>query len=286
MLAILFATITYVTYGIGDVFGTIATRRINAYSTTLWSLLIGLFLATLAIPFVTFNVWLYSTPILFLNIFIGIIFVIGEVAFTEGLRIGKASLVGTIGASHTSLAVILSLIFLNEPVTSVEILVIILVIAGILLSTINIGEIKKGNVLTKGSALALIAMVCWGLSIVLVKFPIRQVGWFLPVYVTLLTTPTLFIYMKLRGIKLELPNRNKALLPILANGSMQRIGEFTLALALSYGATAIVAPIAGSYPTLFAPLALFVFKDKITKQQLAGLCLTIIGIVLLSFFSS
>lgn len=286
MLAILFATITYVTYGIGDVFGTIATRRINAYSTTLWSLLIGLFIATLALPFVSFDIWQYTLPILLLNIFIGIIFVIGEVTFTEGLRIGNASLVGTIGASHTSLAVILSLIFLNEPVTPAELLIIAVVIFGILLSTMDIREIRKGNLLTRGSGLALVAMVCWGVSIVLVKFPIRQVGWFLPVYVTLLTTPTLYIYMRIRKIKLQMPNQNKALLPVLANGSMQRIGEFTLALALSKGATAIVAPIAGSYPTLFAPLALFFFKDKITKQQLAGLSMAVLGIVLLSFFSS
>jgi uncharacterized membrane protein len=51
------------------------------------------------------------------------------------------------------------------------------------------------------------------------------------------------------------------------------------------GAAAIVAPIAGAYPTLFVFLSRFVFKDRLTKQQGFGIVVTLVGIVLLAFFS-
>jgi len=48
----------------------------------------------------------------------------------------------------------------------------------------------------------------------------------------------------------------------------------------------VVAPIAGANPTLFVLLAFFVFKDRLTKQQILGIVLTLLGIVWLSFLSA
>jgi uncharacterized membrane protein len=82
--------------------------------------------------------------------------------------------------------------------------------------------------------------------------------------------------------------------PISYGGAMQYfflnslfIGGATFALnyALSIGNTAIVAPIAGAYPTLFAVLSYLVFKEPINKQQWFGIVLTLIGIVTLSIIS-
>ena len=65
-------------------------------------------------------------------------------------------------------------------------------------------------------------------------------------------------------------------------GSM---GNFAYNLGLSHGYATIIAPIAGSYPTLFVILSYLVFKQKLTRQQLLGVIVSLIGIVALSIFS-
>ena len=39
MQPIIFALVSYIGWGVGDIFGTIAARKLGAYSTTIWSYL-------------------------------------------------------------------------------------------------------------------------------------------------------------------------------------------------------------------------------------------------------
>jgi len=91
--------------------------------------------------------------------------------------------------------------------------------------------------------------------------------------------------MRIRKIGLKKPTYERALLPLIMAAVILGIGDFSFNFAISKGLTAIVAPIAGSYPTLFVVLSFLIFKDPIRKQQIFGIILTVIGIVLLSFLS-
>lgn len=72
---------------------------------------------------------------------------------------------------------------------------------------------------------------------------------------------------------------------MLTNALLLTVALFAFNFALANGLTAVVAPIASSYPVLFAVLAYFVFKDRLSKQQIVGVVITLLGIVTLSFFS-
>lgn len=63
------------------------------------------------------------------------------------------------------------------------------------------------------------------------------------------------------------------------------IGSFGFNFGIEKGLSAIVAPIAGAYPALFALLAFIIFKDPITNQQKIGMIITLCGIILLAYFS-
>ena len=91
--------------------------------------------------------------------------------------------------------------------------------------------------------------------------------------------------MRIRNIKLQNPIKHKAVLPLLLNTILLGGGAFSLNIAIEKGLTAVVVPIAGAYPVLFALLAFFVFKDRITRQQIVGIIITLIGIVSLSIYS-
>jgi uncharacterized membrane protein len=128
-------------------------------------------------------------------------------------------------------------------------------------------------------------MLSWGIWIALLKIPVSKIGWFWPNYITFLLFPLVFLYIKFRKFPIERPTINHAFIPLIVSIALVRVAEFSYNFGISKGLVTIVAPIAGANPTLFVVLAFLFFKDKITKQQIAGIVITLAGIVLLSFFS-
>lgn len=288
MLAIFFAIISYLGWGAGDVFGTAATRKIGPYSATLWYLVLqAIIFGAFTFAFIS-NLSSFSLTLLIFNIVLGVIGTAGLVAFYEGLRIGSASLVGTISASFAALVVILSIIFFKESITPQQTMAIIAIFLGLVFSSLDFNELKNRRLkVGKEIVLSLIAMVCWAIYWTFIKIPIREVGWFWPGYInTIASIPALYLYIKFKKVKISSINKQGAFMPIFFNAALLGIGSLSFNYALQKGLAAVVAPIAGSYPTLFVVLAFLVFRDKITKMQVAGIFVTLIGIVILSIAST
>lgn len=196
------------------------------------------------------------------------------------------ALVGTIATSFPAVTVLISVAFLNEKLGVQQIIAIIIIFVGLALASLNLKEIRSKNIFSdKGVMLAFVPMIAWGTWTALIKIPVQQIGWFWPNYFTFLLFPLVFFYIKLRKRKIEMPTINNALMPLLVSTVLVRIAEFSYNFAISKGLVSIVAPIAGANPILFIILAFIFFKDKITKQQIAGIVITLLGIVLLSILS-
>ena len=286
MPAIIFALISYLGWGVGDVFGTIATRKIGAYSTTLWSYILRVLIFAPYVPFALPALSNLDPFLLLLNIGLGILLLVGFVAFNEALRIENAPLVGTVTASFAALVVILSLIFLRETISSQQLISILAIFTGLTLSTFDLKGLKTKNlVVGRGLLLALVAMFCWGIYFTFIKIPVRQIGWFWPNYISFLLFPLVFFFTRVQRIEVNKPNYKNALLPLVLTVLLTGIAEFSFNFAIGKSLTSIVAPIAGSYPTLFVVLAYLIFRDPITRQQIAGILITLIGIAMLSIFS-
>jgi len=286
MSAIFFALISYLGWGVGDIFGTMASRKIGGYSTTFWYLAFQLPLFGLFTPFFLENLKNLTPGLLIVNIVLGIIGTISLITFFEGLRVGNASMVGTIAASFAAVTVVLSAIFLKESITIHQTIAILIIFLGLILSTLNFREIRIGNSSGRlGIFLAVVTMILWGVYYTFIKIPIREIGWFWPGVISLSSLIIVPLFMRWRKIKLNKPNKKGALLPLIASAVLLGLGTFSFYYALDIGLTSIVTPIAGSYPTLFVVLAFLIFKDPIKRQQIAGIVTTLIGIVLLSLFS-
>ncbi len=284
MQAIIFAIISYFGWGIGDIFGTVATRRIGAYSTTFWYILLQVPIFGVLIPFFSGHLENLTLEILILNAVLGLIGTVGLVAFYEGLRVSNAPLVGTIAASFAAVTVLLSIIFLNESVSYSQALAIITIFIGLVGSSLNISSLTNRKLtIDKGIWMGFIAMLSWGIYWAFIKIPIKELSWFWPGYISVLASiPGIWLYIKLRKIKLSKINHKGSFYPLFANAFLLGIGALSFNLGIERGFTTIVAPIAGSYPTIFVLLAYLVFKDPVTKQQIAGIIITLIGIVILA----
>lgn len=285
MPPIFFALITYLGWGIGDIFGTLASRKMGGYNSAFYVSAIGFFLSSLYAPFAISDLSKFTPQVLFLTIILAFLIPIPLVAFYEGLRVGNAAVVGTITSSYAAVAVLLSVVLLGESISFYQGVFIAIIFLGIILSGLDFNKIKARNFLhDPGIPYALLAMVLWGIFFAFIKIPIEQVGWFWPGYISLSMFPLILIFMRFKKVKLIRPGKG-ILIILFLSAFLIEMGGFSYNLAITKGSVALIAPIASSSVTLFAILAFLIFKDKITRQQIAGIITTLAGIVLLSVFS-
>ena len=286
MLAIIFALISYFSWGAGDIPGTIATRKIGSILTSFWIYLVGLLGSTLFIPFFFNDLNKFTLEVFGINIGLGILLAVCYLAFNEAFRLGNVSIVGTIAGSFSAVTIVLSLIFLGETLTIVQFLFILLIFSGIILTSLNFKDLKSGTILeNKGTWIALAVMFGWGAYYTFIKIPITEVGWFWPNYISAIIGTVLLGWLAFGKLRTFKVSDMKTRYNLIAAGILLTLGTFSLNYALSVGATSLVAPIAGSYTTLFVLLSRFAFKDRLTKQQWLGIVVTLCGIVLLAFFT-
>lgn len=286
MPAIFFALISFFAWGVGDFLVAVTSRSLGAYSSTFWSGIFSLILLSLYIPFALPDLTSLSPPTLFLNLLLGMLLLVGVIAFREAFIRGSSPLVATIATANSPITIILSLILFKEYLSSAQVFWIVVIFIGLFLITCNLQEVKKRKIKINVSILlAFLTMLCWGTYFAFIKIPVREIGWFWPNYFTILVFPLTYIIIKLRRIRLLNPNYNHAFTPLIISVLFARIGELSFNAGVGIGYTSIVAPIAGASPALFVILAFIFLRDPITKQQIVGIITTLIGIVLLSFFS-
>jgi len=286
MSAIIFALVTFLTWGSGDIFTTIAARKMGAYSTSFYGYFYGFIFVTFYIPFAIHQLTSFSLPMILLTVFLAIIQLIAFYAYNAGLRIANASLVGTISGSFTALVVILSVLFLGERLLLWQIVAILIIFVGLFFSSINLSEIKnKKSILNKGVLYAFIALLGWAIYFTFIKIPVKEAGTFWPTYLTDFVGTLGFLLFGIKKIKKPAMAIQSGSPAAFVAGILLTVGSFAFNFAIGQGLSSVVASIAGAYPALFAFLASITFKDPITRQQKFGMIVTLIGIVLLAYFS-
>jgi transporter family protein len=275
--------IAFLGWAFGDIFLTIASRKIGGYSSVFWTTFLGVILFAFLIPSHLPELSLYTPWLLLENIAVGSLLTIGMLTYATALERSNASVVSTIAGSFTAITIILSLIFFKESITLIQAGAIIVIFTGITLSTLKFGELRQKNIWQdKSLFLAILTMLAWGGFYAFMKPVTQAIGWFWPIYISFWYFLVILLYLKLKKIRLEKPTANAALFFIILSALFMRGAEVSFNTALSQGPTSFVAPIAGSYPALFVIVASFVFKDKLSTQQKWGIIITLLGIVFIS----
>lgn len=287
MTAVLLALLTFLGWGSGDVFGAITSRRLGALRASLAITgFLTLFLLAL-VPFMS-TVGLTQT-VAAQSAVLGLSLGVAYLSFTEALRIGNPAIVGTVSGSFTALTVILSLLFLNETLGTGQIFFIAVIVIGVTGASLDIRSLRNRAVrLDRSVLLSLITMVGWGVYFTFMKVPIRDAGWFWPTLISIASSWLLYalvFIIKKHPFKTKQRQRRSlmfAFITALVGGG----ANVTYNIALAHGNVSVVAPIAGSYLILFVILASHVFKEPLTRQQTAGIAISLCGIVGLSVLSS
>lgn len=285
-MAIFFALIAFIGWGVADVFGTIAARRIGSVNTFFWMMVFSSIIISFYIPFAG---PIKDIGIFILAIILGIFNLYAAMLYFKALEIGNASLVGSIAGSFGFISAVLSIFIFGEHINTLQIVGIFCAAIGIMLSSLKLEEIRNNNmkgILSEPSIkYALIALMIWGVSYALVRIPVGKIGWFWTQLPFHLLFPLLIIAGKIKKDATQIFRDKKSLLSVFLFTITGTVGVFSYNLGITFGYTSIVAPIAGSSAVIFVILTRLVFKEPLTRQQKIGIVSSLVGIVLISFAS-
>ncbi len=287
MDSIIFALLAFFGWGFGDFFATTTSRKINSYSATFWNYVYSSIFLSLFIPFTYKSLESLTLGVFLFNLLLGLIFVVSIICFREALSRGSSPVVVAIVNSYAVITTLLSVAIFQEKLTSLQWICIALVFTGLLFAVLDYEKLLEGKIhFGKGVFLAFITSIFWGIGFALIKIPVKEVGWFWPVYFAFIFfVPVIYLWIKFKRITLHRPNHNQVMPHLLAGVILARLADLSYSAGISKGYTSIVASIAGSNPIFFLILSAIFLKDPVTKHKLIGIIITLTGVILLSFLS-
>ena len=281
------AGVTNVSYACGNTATGVAVKRNSGIKVALWTAIAGL-VVYLAPMLVFFRGELARlTPV---NIaLIGSISLLGLTAYAcvlTGMQRGSVTLAGVITGAFPAITTIVAIALFGERLTIAQGVVIAVVIGGALLaaSEQRFRDVFRG---IRGSSLVFpfAAAVLFGFYFALLRIPVHRVGWFVPQYAAnIVGVPLFVIYAKRLGESDVLTRPARPFL-ITAIATVNIGATMMYSYAIQKGSTAIVAPIAGSYPALFVIFTWLVFRERLRFVQYIGIVATVAGITALALLS-
>lgn len=227
-------------------------------------------------------------PLLILNVILGFGACFGNFLLNEGFKRSSASLVGIIVQAFPAIVLLLSALIFKDALSMNQVLWTCVIFFGVFLCMVNFADFKKSDIFTdSGVRLALIAAFIFVIYFTFLRVFADVYGWFWPNYISIATFPlVLFVAKRIFKIKeaLIIPKSKKVLLATIVSAILLRGGDIALNSGISAGLASTVAPIAGASPTLFILLASLIYKDPVSTQQKVGIGISLLGIVLLSFW--
>ncbi|MEK7543995.1 MAG: DMT family transporter [Patescibacteria group bacterium] len=285
-LALVLALVTFIGWGTGDLFSVVATRKIGATITTFWVFFFSFLLSLLVLPFAPHNIQAITIPLLLLNVFLGILFVSANVLVYEAFRLSSAPLVGIIIQGFPAVVMALSAVVFKDATSLMQWMLAAVVFIGVLLCSVDFQKVFSAKkLMDRGTIIALIAMIFLSIFFTFSRILINAYDWFLPTFIASACFPVIYFFIRKRKEQFILPRDPRIIVALCMGGLLIRSADFALNYGLSIpGASSLVAPISAAAPILFTILSYFIFRDKLTKQQIIGIVITLAGIVALSVF--
>ena len=212
---------------------------------------------------------------------------IAALSFYKGLTIGKMGLVSAIASPWSIVIVFYSMFFLQESITTPQILAIVIIVIGTVIASLHYEkDIKRfSELLNPGVLYALIALLGWGIGFIFLNQAIPLIGW-LETELLFLTLTLIFLLIYIftwSKTETHLSFKDVGLwkYSILAGFfSFAAYAGYTFGVG-KYSKTT-VATLGAAYPIATITLAYVFCKEKLKRTQLLGVFLVILGAILIS----
>lgn len=208
-------------------------------------------------------------------------FVAGRLLSYSCIRLIGANKAGAILRTVPFYAIVFSIIFLNESLTTFIILGVLCIVGGATLVTIEKEE-KISKMQAKGILAGLGGAFCWGISPVLIKPAIMEIGSpfaaaFISYVAACLVIPGFLAHKGQRDQLIQI--QRASLIPLIISGALVSIAQLFRYVALSYSPVSVVTPLMGT-SVLFVFLFSFLLNREIevfTWKVFTGMLATVVG---------
>jgi drug/metabolite transporter (DMT)-like permease len=252
-----------------------ATRMLTPFVVLGWVMLVGLVLIVPAVLLFGLPVSFAADSVFWLAL-VGIGNVGGLLMEFLALRSGKVGIVATIASTEGAIAAVLAVIA-GEPLSVAVALALVVVVVGVLLTTLVPGEVhelegssgRRAAVLAGGAALLFgLGLFATGrvedtIPVVWILVPARVIG-------------VLGIALPLVAIG-RLPTPGVATPFVVVAGIAEVTGFASFAIG-AQEAVAVSAVLVSQFATIALVLAYLLFGERITRLQLAGIALVVTGV--------
>jgi len=219
-------------------------------------------------------------------------FILGRILAYTGIRLIGANRTVPIFSCSILIAALLGIFLMGEPLTYSIVAAVLLIIGGVILigRTGNSASVKSSmhqNHLAKGVLMALAAALCWGVSPVLVKIGLREVG--SPLVATFISYTASFVVISLslfypaNSEKLRRLSRF-SLMPIIYAAIAVAIAQILRYSALNFGHISAVEPTIMSTNSLFIfPLSFLINREieAFNLKIILGAVAIVVGVCLI-----
>lgn len=274
----LFGLIAMLAWGSADFFAKKAVDKIGSYATLWWNYVISVVLyLTLFFIFAPPVAW--SQQLVFLFAIGAVVTFFGYITFYKGLEKGFVSVMSPVVACNLLVVAGLSVFFLNETLTRTNLIGMFIALAGLIAVSWPTKWSLAG--FEKSTPLALATMIFWGLSIFMMGFIAKQIGWFAAAIFFRLSTFVLCLTLPVKNKKvLQFPKG--VWLSVLLLTVLEMLGMMSLNKGSETGLLSIAGPVASLFPVVTLLLAHIFLRERLTRKQYGGVAAILIGLIVVS----
>lgn len=265
-------------WGSADFFAKKAVDKIGPYATLWWNYVISVVLY-LALFFMFAPPVVWSQQVVFLLAIGAVVTFLGYITFYKGLEKGFVSVMSPVVACNLLVVAGLSVIFLNETLTTTNWSGIVIALAGL----IAVSWPQKWSFagFEKSIPCALGTMIFWGLSIFTMGFIAKQMGWLATAIFFRLSTFVLCLTLPLKNRKiLQFPK--SVWVSVLLIALLEMLGAMSLNKGSETGLLSIAGPVASLFPAVTLLLAHIFLRERLTRKQYGGVAAILIGLIVVS----
>jgi transporter family protein len=291
-------------WGTSTTTAAIALRRARAHIVVLFSQAIGVVFLVILADWTHAPLLSVASSAIFALVWAGLIGLLSYLAFYQAVAIGSPGLMSAISSTYGGVAAILAVVLLGERLTGLGLAGVVLAVVGIVLAAAGPGgpapgppaaPVRSGSGARDAGlqgragspalalSLALLSALGYGVGGYLLGEYSRRSGWLMPGVIAHGTS-----VLALAAVLPLLRGRNGwRKLNWSTLGWMAIAGLADAAALAAYsrgtqiGQVAITAAISSIYPVIPLAFGVLLLGEKLSRRQLAGIMLIIVGLVLL-----
>ena len=285
-LSVLYGVVAAIGWGVADFVAAAASKRIGVLRTATGVhisssvAIAGYFIIVFEPGILTWAHWAALVGV-------SVLAVLVYLCFYRALKEGPVAVVSPIVSCYAIVVIVLAMAFSGERLSGWQALGAMCSIGGVALASFDPRRrLSGGRLVGLGVGLAVVTMLSIGLLSYAIGLLSRELGWFLPVYISRTMTLVLFIpltaalgHWTLKGLTIPLA------LGVAAAGIVEMGGMFAYARGAEIGVISIVAAASIAYPLIPMLGGIVVFGERLALSQWMGLGIALSGLFVLAIAS-